>query len=107
MNKATYKLGIQMLGIPGTITHIKTGVVKAVPKLGIANARNVGDVNIVNAYGVNARIVTIFADDLPFELTKFDTVDIPGEKLVVDSVIEVHEPGTGAIIGYRGIIRGK
>lgn len=107
MNKAIYRMGIYMLGVPGTVTNKKTGVVKPVERLGIANARNVGDVNIVNAYGVNARIVTIFSDDLPFMLEKFDTVDLISEKLVVDSVIEVHEPGTGAVIGYRGIIRGK
>lgn len=107
MNKAIYRMGIQMLGIPGKVTNKKTGVAKDVARLGIANARNVGDVNIVNAYGLNARIVTIFVDDIPFTLEKFDTVDLIAERLVVDSVIEVHEPGTGAVIGYRGIIRGK
>lgn len=107
MNKATYTMLIKTVGIPATITHKKDGATASVPRIGIANARAVGDVNILNAYGINARIVTVLADDIAFELEKFDVVQTSGETLVIDAVIKVHEPGTGNVIGYRGIVRGK
>ena len=107
MNKAQYELAVRLLGIPATITHVKTSVAVSVPKVGIANARKVGDAAIVNEYGINARIVTVLASDISFELEKFDMVVIAGEKLVLDAAIAVHEPGTGVDIGWRGFIRGK
>ena len=107
MNRSTYELVIKTLGIPGDVTHVKTGTKESVSRIGVANARSVGDVNIVNAYGINARIVTFMSSSLSFEPETFDVVEFPGERLVLDAVIPVHEPGTGVVIGYRGFVRGK
>lgn len=107
MNKAQYALAIRMLGVPGTVTHKKDGTVTTVPKLGVANARKVNDANVVNEYGINARIITILADDIPFNLEKFDVVQLAGETLVLDGAIPVHEMTTGNVIGWRGFVRGK
>lgn len=107
MNANQYALAIQMLGIPATVTHTKDATVKNVPKVGVANARRVNDLAIINEYGVNARIITVLAADVPFILEKFDVVELSGERLVLDGVIPVHEPKTGNIIGYRGFVRGK
>lgn len=107
MNRTTYELAVNLLGIPGTVTHTKTGATQSVSRIGIANARSVGDVNIVNAYGINARILTFLQSSLPFEPEKFDVVEVTGERLVLDAVIPVHEPGSGVIIGFRGFVRGK
>jgi hypothetical protein len=38
---------------------------------------------------------------------KFDAMLINDERMVIEAVTVVHEPGTGKIIGYRCFVKGK
>lgn len=62
---------------------------------------------IVNAYGVNGREFIILQRDLTTAPEKFDAVSFQGERYVLDTVVPLHEHGTGALMGWRAFSRGK
>lgn len=107
MNELQYRQLIDMLGVPCTFKQAKPPQVQiAIPKVGLASPKVTDP--IVNAYGVGSRVVTIAAASLPgLAPEKFDSVLIQAERLVFEAVIPAHEPGTGKVIGWRCIVKGK
>ena len=65
------------------------------------------DTELVNAYGVGARIITVKKKDVPFLPKKFDTVVIKeaNEKLVISSVNTMQI--NSVIVGYKLVTAGK
>lgn len=106
MNRAEWESVIKQVGVPATLTQTAPPqAVATLPKVGIARVS--GESLLVNAYGVGARILTIMQSSMVFEPVKFDVVEIQNERLVLDFVQGVYEPGSGVLIGWRGIVRGK
>lgn len=99
-----YERTVRRLGVPASVTSVKTSTTTSGIQVGIAGTGQ--EIALVNEYGVGSRIVTILAADVPFTVAKFDVVEVAGERLVLDFVRLVHEPGSGDVMGYRGIVRG-
>ena len=63
------------------------------------------DIEIVNAYGINARIITVAADDLaPDVLELFDRFWVAGETFTANGVRAIRLGN--ALIGYKCFSRG-
>lgn len=108
MNRAAYTQLINTVGIPMEFRQAKApAAVVPIAKAGIATAK--ADAQVVNAYGAGSRVVTILQTSLPGIVPEqFDSVVINGvEVLVFDAVLPAHEPGSGAVIGWRCMVRGK
>jgi len=101
---SAHALAITMLGTPvdfkdtaGVTTRLTAGI-----KTG-----GTDDSELVNAYGVGTKILTIRKADLLATPKKFDQVHVvgTGERLTVSSVVDVHL--NGDLIAYKLIIAGK
>lgn len=105
MSQDQYESVIDVLGVSATYTHIKSGVVVAIEKVGIrTNSTNEA---LVNAYGVGSKTITVKASSLATTPEKFDAMLINNERMVIEAVTVVHEPGTGKVIGFRCFVKGK
>lgn len=104
--QAEFELLISTLGVPATFTQTVGGVVVNLPKVGIATAKT-NDV-IVNSLGVGTQVITMPGSGLGAVVPiKFDRVKIGLATMVLDHVSPIHDVGTGAIIGFKGYVRGK
>lgn len=107
MNRSQYELAIRTLGIPMEFRQAKTpGIIK--PTIGgIATAKS--DDQIINSYGIGTKIITLMQSELSVVPEKFDSVTINGgvERVTFEAVFPVHEPKTGAVIGFRCVVKGK
>lgn len=105
MTRVQYESIIDTLGVSAIFTHIKSNIQVKIAKVGIrTNSTNEA---LVNAYGVGSKVITVKATSLQTPPEKFDYVLINNERMVLEAVTLVHEPGTGDIIGYRCFIKGK
>lgn len=105
-DKASYDRLIDVLGIPASLHYTKVPAdVHPLPKIGFATVSKQDDA-IINAYGVGARIITIKASDVTRAPIKFDRVQVGSEFYTIDTVTDVHLPGTGSIVGYRCFCKG-
>lgn len=107
MNRAQYELAIRTLGIPMDFHQVKPPSAVKTTVGGIATAKN--DDPVVNSYGIGTKIITLMQSDLPSVPEKFDSVTINAgaERIVFEAVFPVHEPKTGAVIGFRCVAKGK
>lgn len=62
---------------------------------------------IVQAYGVNGREFVFLSDALPLTPERFDAIQIGGERYALDTVVPLHEDGTGLLMGWRCYAKGK
>jgi hypothetical protein len=105
MTRAQYESVIDLLGVSAQFTHVKTQTQVQLAKVGIrTNSTNEA---LVNAYGVGSKTLTVKQSSLPFTPEKFDFMIVNNEKLVIEAVTLVHEPGSGDIIGFRCFVKGK
>jgi hypothetical protein len=106
VNRSQYASVIAMLGVPVEFHQNKApGIIVAIPKVGIATPKP--DQPGINAYTTETKVITILQTSLPVVPEKFDWVMVGPEKMVFSSVHTVHEPGSGAVIGYRCVVGGK
>jgi hypothetical protein len=107
MNRVQYELIIRTLGIPMVFHQVKTPAITKSTIGGIATAKN--DDPVVNSYGIGAKVITLMQSEIPTPPEKFDfvTINAGAEKVVFEAVFPVHEPKTGAVIGFRCIAKGK
>lgn len=108
LSRAHHEMLIQTVGVPMVFHQAKAPhTVTPLSHAGIASPRK--DSEIVNSYGVGAKVITLMEVSVPSVPEKFDWVVVTsgGEKLVFEAVTKVHEPGTGTVIGYRCFVRGK
>jgi hypothetical protein len=95
---------IQTLGVPAVWKQAKPPQQTATAVVGF---KSVGpnEAEIVNAYGIEAKILTIAAGDTPVAPEKFDTFEVNGETFVAQSAQAVHL--NGQVIGYRCLVKGR
>jgi hypothetical protein len=107
MNRAQYEQVVRTLGIPMMFHQTKSPAASKSIVGGIATAKT--DDPVVNSYGIGTKIITLLQSELPVAPEKFDyvTINAGAEQVVFEAVLPVHEPKTGAVIGYRCIAKGK
>ncbi len=105
---AGFNTAITTLGVPAVFSRAKvTGVTTNIAHVGFANV-NKGDEALVNAYGFSAKVITVKVADItgtPPE--KFDVFHINSERYTADTVIPIHAPGTGVLIGWKILCKGR
>lgn len=102
--KKSFNLAIDMLGVPSTWTQAKPPNSTATPTIGFRTA-GINDAEVINAYGIGAKIVTMKVDDFTVAPEKFDEILVLAERYTLDAVNPIHL--NGAVIGYKAFIRGK
>ena len=94
-----YRQSIDALGVPATV-HPTDGPV-ANCTIGFKTS---SDVDIINAWGVGSKVLTIQTLDVPV-LKKLDRVVVEGERYTLDSVTPIHL--NNMHIAWRCIVRGQ
>ena len=108
MDRAQYDGVINMLGIPAEFHQAKVPATALKMSVGISTMKK--DDPLINSYGVGTKIITLKESALGAIVPeKFDFVLINNgaEKVVFEIALPVHEPKTGAVIGYRCVSKGK
>ena len=102
--KGSFEQVVGLLGVPSTWTQAKPPHGTAAINVGLKTA-GPKDVEIVNAFGIDAKILTIRAIDMTTPPEKFDTFTVNGERFTADAVHPVLLNGT--VIGWKIYIRGS
>jgi hypothetical protein len=99
-----FSMTINTLGAP--MKWVQAKAPKATAEI-IAGFRAVGvrDVALVNAYGVEAKIITVRAGTTPVPPAKFDSFEVAGEVYVAQAVHEVH--ANERLLGYKLFCKGR
>lgn len=97
----------QMLGLAGSAmtwtqakppaaTRAVNGYIKMVGK---------DETEIINAYGMNAKVLTVAAKDFTTRPEKFDTFTLGADRYTVNAVQDIHI--NNAVAFYKIILRGQ
>jgi len=107
ITKATWSIPIDTLGVPAEFHQVKApNAVVALPKVGLSTVSK-EDSQLIQSIGFGGKILTVKASDMGTTVpVKFDTIKVHGKLLVLDSVQEVLEPGTGDLMGWRCFVKG-
>jgi hypothetical protein len=97
--RGSWEQVIDTLGVPAVI-HATGGGSKSC----VVGFKTTRDEEIVNAWGVGTKVVTIKVTDAP-EVKKMDRVDIGNERYTFDAVFPVHL--NADLIGWRCVVKGK
>jgi len=97
--RAAWEQTIDTLGVPCTFNSKLNGSVNCV-----AGFKTTKDEEIVNAYGVGAKVITIRAVDVPV-VSKLDQCEIGPERYTFDAVMPVHL--NELLIGWRCVVKGR
>jgi len=62
------------------------------------------DQELINAYGIGAKIFTIKVSDVP-DVQKFDVITLDGERYTIESVMPAHVGGLH--VYHKVIVKGK
>jgi hypothetical protein len=91
-----YRDSINALGVPATVMpkHVECTV----------GFKTSTDVDIINAWGVGSKIITIQVADVP-DLEKLDRVMIENERYTIEQVSPIHL--NEILIAWRGVVRGQ
>jgi len=95
--KKGFKTTIKFLGTDATFKH------KPV-KLGFKTA-GVKDEEVVNSYGLGAKIITIDIDTINVTPKKFDFIHVDSNKYVFESVHPIYLGGNQ--VGWKAFVKGK
>jgi hypothetical protein len=103
--RSSFDMTISMLGVPAQFTRADgTGALAMV--VGFASP-NRNDINVVNAYGIEAKIVTISAKSSPGPTeppAKFDVLVIGGKRFVAQAVHDVLL--NAELVGWKLVVTG-
>jgi hypothetical protein len=94
-----YQETINTLGVPATVYPKAGDAVEC-----IVGFKTSSDVDVINAWGVGSKIVTVQVADVAL-LEKLDRIQIGSERYTLDSVAPVHL--NDVLVGWRGIVRGS
>jgi hypothetical protein len=94
--KAAWEQTIDTLGVPCTFMSKTSGTVNCV-----AGFKTTRDEEIVNAYGIGSKVITIRAMDVP-EVTKLGSCEIGPERYTFDAVLPVHL--IDQLLGWRCVV---
>ena len=99
---------IDLLGVPAKFSRAKVPAVSTdIAHVGFASISK-NDEALINAYGFSAKVITVKAADITLvPPEKFDVFHVGTERYTADTVMPVHAPNTGAVIGYRIICKGR
>lgn len=97
--KAAWEQTIDTLGVPCEFASQKGVTVNCV-----AGFKTTRDEELVNAWGVGTRVITIRAMDVA-EVSKLDRCTIGPERYTFDAVMPVHL--NDLLIGWRCIVKGR
>lgn len=101
--KREFDATVARLGVPATWSRAKAPQTSKSITVGFRTA-GIKDTEIVNAYGINAVVITVRELDLDVAPEKFDTFMIQGVRHTADAVHPVHL--NGSIIGWKVYVRG-
>lgn len=101
--RGSFESTIHLLGVPATWVKAIGGQTATV-QVGFKTA-GVKDTEIINAYGLNAIVMTVRQIDLPVAPEKFDSFTVQGVRHTADAVHPVHL--NGSIIGWKIYVRGS
>lgn len=103
--KKAFETTIDALGVPAVWTQASGGGTGNLT-IGFRTA-GADDNEIINAYGIGAKIVKMKASDFtpPVEPQKFDSIVINSERYTLDACMPIHL--NGALIGFKAYVRGK
>jgi hypothetical protein len=101
--KSGFELNIAKLGVPASWERAKSDGVASAVTVGFKTA-GAKDEAIVNAYGINAIIMTLRAMEAPVPPEKFDTFIVHGVRHTADAVHQVNL--NGEVIGWKIYVRG-
>lgn len=98
-----YEQAIDLLGVPMLWTNVKSGAEQ--PVIGGIRIASDEEINLVQSYGVGARIITLKARGLSRAPEKFDRFSLDSAVYVAELVAPVHLGGQ--LVGYRIYIKGR
>jgi hypothetical protein len=98
--RAKYEYAIDTLGVPASVESVETGEAVSC----IVGFRSTNDENLIAAYGVGVKIVTVKEKDVAV-VKKMDRVLIMDERYTINEVFPVHL--NDLLVGWRCVIRGK
>lgn len=101
--RSSFERTIADLGVPASWERAKAGGAAATVTVGFRTA-GVRDEAIVNAYGINAVIMTMRASEAPVPPEKFDSFVVHGVRHTADAVHPVNL--NGDVIGWKIYVRG-
>jgi hypothetical protein len=93
---------LDLLGVPASWRQAKPPNATINLNVGMKTA-SWKDEELVNAYGINARVFTLKARDVS-KLEKFDQITIGAERYTMDAAIPVYI--NGQLVFWKGIVRG-
>ena len=102
--KASFNTTINMLGVPAVWSQAKAPEATANITVGFKTAGK-DDEEIVNAYGMGAKIITLIDGTTSPAPLKFDRIEIDNEVYTLGAVMPIHLNGT--VIGHKAIARGE
>lgn len=107
ITKYTWAICIDQLGVPAEFHQVKApNVVISLPKIGLSTVSK-EDSQLIQSIGFGGKVLTVKRSDMGSTVpVKFDTILVNGKILVLDSVQEVLEPGTGDLMGWRCFVKG-
>lgn len=95
---------VAMLGVTATWSRAKAPTPTQQLVIGFKTA-GVKDTEVVNAYGINAVVMTVRAVDVSVAPEKFDAFIVNGVRHTADAVHPVHL--NGVVIGWKVYVRGS
>jgi|GEM_PF-4040216 len=107
MTRRGLQLLIQALGQSATHIQAKAPNVETVVPRMLSQSTSKATESIVQAYGVNGREFVLLVTALPQAPERFDAIVTGDERYALDTVIPLHEEGTGELMGWRCFAKGK
>lgn len=102
--KGSFEQVIELLGSPCVWTQAKPPHATKTVRAGFRTA-GAQDTEVVNAYGMGAKIITLKAADFTTAPEKFDKLQFGTERYTADSVQPVHL--NAAVIGWKIFVKGQ
>lgn len=102
--RGAWDFGVEFLGTEMTWRQTKPPQQTAVITAGFRMPSK-DDIEIVNAYGMETKIITTRAADLPSPPVKFDVFEANGERYTVIGAVTVQI--AGQVLGYRLFAKGS
>lgn len=102
--KGSFEQVIELLGSPCIWTQAKPPHATKTVRAGFRTA-GAQDAEVVNAYGIGAKIITLKAADFTVPPEKFDKLQFNAERYTADSVQPIHL--NAAVVGWKIYARGQ
>ena len=100
--KASYISAFDLMSQPGSVEKAKPPHAVKALNVGFRHA-GAQDTEVINAYGMNAVIITFKASDIIPE--KFDELTLDGKRFTLDSVHPIHV--NGDLLFYKSYAKGS